>query len=124
VWSEIPILSLPTIVKAFKVTPQASTSLSTPHHTANPFTTPITMSVLRTAFARFPTARVALPALPSVQTRAFTSSISGLNKADDKLKAAYEKHRGEVEPSVAAIDESITFEQPKVGPFGWIWVET
>lgn len=76
---------------------------------------------LRTAFARSlrtSTSRSTRLA-PSQQVfqRSFIKPTNAVLSAEDeeKHRAAYEKHRVEVEPKMAAVDESFTFQEPKVG---------
>lgn len=73
---------------------------------------------LRTTFSRSLRAASTRPALPSthVFARAFSKPSSSALAAEDEEKSrkAYEKHRGQVDPKLAAVDESITFQEPKV----------
>jgi len=83
-----------------------------------PLSTPNTMS-LRTTVTRSlrsaPSSRLA----PSsrVFARGFIKPTNAVLSAEDeeKHRAAYEKHRVEVEPKMASVDESFTFEAPTVG---------
>lgn len=77
------------------------------------------MSVARTAFARSlrqaPCSRRSVnPSLPLI--RSFTKPTSAAMSAEDeeKHRAKYEKHRVEVDPKLAGIDESFQFTEPKV----------
>jgi len=60
--------------------------------------------------------RALLHPTPTFAIRAFTKpSTITLNAEDEqKHRASYEKHRVEVDPKLAGIDETMTFEHPKV----------
>jgi hypothetical protein len=79
---------------------------------------------LRTAFARSlrTTSSRSTRLAPSQQVfqRSFIKPTNAVLSAEDeeKHRAAYEKHREQVEPKLATVDESFTFQQPKVGPAG------
>jgi hypothetical protein len=73
---------------------------------------------LRTTLTRSLRASTARPAIttPRVFTRAFTKPTNAVLSAEDeeKVRQAYEKHREQVDPKLASVDESITFQEPKV----------
>lgn len=73
---------------------------------------------LRNTLTRSLKSNAARSTLPStrVAARAFTKPSSAVFSAEDEEKArkAYEKHREQVEPKFASVDESITWQEPKV----------
>lgn len=77
----------------------------------------LTMSVLRSAITRSVRAPMPHKLLPMM--RGIHISAPRFGSDEEKARASYEKHRKEVEPGVASIDESVTFTQPKVCFSGW-----
>lgn len=72
------------------------------------------MSLLRRGV--LPVRSAFLPPSPFVSLRRFSKPSSPNSSAEDETRhrAAYEKHRVEVDPKLAGIDENMTFEHPKV----------
>lgn len=71
----------------------------------------LTMSFIRSNLFKATASPLRRSAFATTPLRAFTRSALVSNKKDD----GYEEHRVEVEPKIAAVDESITFEHPEVG---------
>jgi hypothetical protein len=65
---------------------------------------------------RASSARQSIAPSTRVLARSFSKPTNSVLSAEDeeKSRAAYEKHRLEVEPKLASVDEHFTFQEPKV----------
>lgn len=71
----------------------------------------LTMSFIRSSLFKATANPIRRSAFATTPLRAFTrSALVSNNKKDD----GYEEHRVEIEPKIAAVDESFTFEHPEV----------
>ena len=79
-------------------------------------TTPRTLTMSFVRQSRIPARSTFLLARPYVAIRSFSKPSPPAANAEDELKhrASYEKHRVEVDPRLAGIDENMTFEHPRV----------
>lgn len=68
------------------------------------------MSFIRSSLFKATANPLRRSAFATAPLRAFTRSALVSNKKDD----GYEEHRVEIEPKIAAVDESFTFEHPEV----------